>query len=254
MKAVPKKLLLSQVYSFVRKVELDDIGKNKQIKSVDDRQLVMYGFLNVSYMYWSFVGQILLFAGIVFSFSVSDDRGGDIAVFILLLLFILFSFFYTLRKIIISRSYKFKFDRIAGTLTVERGNRHIIKPFEDVWFFEGWYNSNSPGILLIVADVEGKNIAIQRNNVMDWFSLFIWYMDKNRPLPPGTAFDLYREQDYERRRSEGFPAPLYPSAIETSEWEGAESDEKLKRYRKYVATLKKGYQQKYTVNSKNYRR
>ncbi|WP_199912774.1 hypothetical protein [Aquimarina aquimarini] len=42
-------------------------------------------------------------------------------------------------------------------------------------------------------------------------------MDQNRPLPPGTAFDAYREQDYERRKALGFPKPLYYSNIPTPE-------------------------------------
>ena len=43
------------------------------------------------------------------------------------------------------------------------------------------------------------------------WSLIVWYMDKNRPLPPGSAFDEYREIDFERRKAEGFPPPLFPS-------------------------------------------
>ena len=42
-------------------------------------------------------------------------------------------------------------------------------------------------------------------------------MDKNRPLPPGTAFDPYREADFQRRKAEGFPKPLYKSYIPTPE-------------------------------------
>ncbi|WP_103866516.1 hypothetical protein [Aquimarina sp. I32.4] len=48
-------------------------------------------------------------------------------------------------------------------------------------------------------------------------SFICWYMDKNRPLPPGTAFDAYRDRDYERRKAAGFPRPLYPSNIATPE-------------------------------------
>ena len=51
----------------------------------------------------------------------------------------------------------------------------------------------------------------------EWWSYFVWYMDKNRPLPPGKAFDPYREKDFERRKSEGFPKPLYKSNIPTPE-------------------------------------
>ena len=42
-------------------------------------------------------------------------------------------------------------------------------------------------------------------------------MDKNRPLPPGTAFDPYREADFQRRKAERFPKPLYKSYIPTPE-------------------------------------
>ncbi|WP_407268311.1 hypothetical protein [Tenacibaculum maritimum] len=45
-------------------------------------------------------------------------------------------------------------------------------------------------------------------------SFITWYMDKNRPLPPGASFDAYREQDYKRRKAAGFPRPLYPSKEE----------------------------------------
>lgn len=51
----------------------------------------------------------------------------------------------------------------------------------------------------------------------DYWNFLIWYMDKNRPLPPGKAFAPYREQDFERRKAAGFPKPLYPSDIKTPE-------------------------------------
>jgi hypothetical protein len=42
-------------------------------------------------------------------------------------------------------------------------------------------------------------------------------MDKNRPLPLGEAFDECRDIDFERRKSERFPKPLYYSQIPTPE-------------------------------------
>jgi len=54
----------------------------------------------------------------------------------------------------------------------------------------------------------------------DW-SFYVWYMDKNRPLPPGTALDPYRERDEERRKREGCPLPLYPDLrdqFKMTEW------------------------------------
>ncbi len=48
-------------------------------------------------------------------------------------------------------------------------------------------------------------------------SFITWYMDKNRPLPPGEAFDAFRQADYKRRKAAGFPKPLYRSNIATPE-------------------------------------
>jgi hypothetical protein len=59
-------------------------------------------------------------------------------------------------------------------------------------------------------------------------SFFLWYMDKNRPLPPGDAFDEYREQDFERRKKEGFPRPLFPSNFDTPEATAKQQAERLR--------------------------
>lgn len=54
------------------------------------------------------------------------------------------------------------------------------------------------------------------------FAGYVWYMDKNRPLPPNKALDPHRNKDYLRRKSEGFPLPLY-AGIYTPEWDGAKN-------------------------------
>lgn len=59
-----------------------------------------------------------------------------------------------------------------------------------------------------------KNIPVCSFDVLDAWSFLVWYMDRNRPLPLGTIFDAYREKDYNRRKSNGFPAPLFPSRID----------------------------------------
>jgi hypothetical protein len=58
---------------------------------------------------------------------------------------------------------------------------------------------------------------LESNECLEYWSFMVWYMDKNRPLPPGSAFDPYRENDYLRRKEEGFPKPLYPSGVTTPE-------------------------------------
>ena len=47
------------------------------------------------------------------------------------------------------------------------------------------------------------------------WSFMLWYMDKNRPLPPSEALDPYRERDDARRAAEGHPPPLFPADIDT---------------------------------------
>lgn len=60
-------------------------------------------------------------------------------------------------------------------------------------------------------------MALQPWDPISKWSLYVWYMDKNRPLPPGTAFDEFRDKDFERRKTEGFPPPLFKSTIPTPE-------------------------------------
>ena len=77
-----------------------------------------------------------------------------------------------------------------------------------------------PGSLL-----NGKWLLSKASEIEYW-SFMVWYMDKNRPLPPGTAFDAYRKEDFERRKAEGFPKPLYPSHIKTLEATKEQQDER----------------------------
>ena len=49
------------------------------------------------------------------------------------------------------------------------------------------------------------------------WSFYIWYLDKNRPLPPGDLLDPFREEDFKRRKADGFPPPLFCSCIPTPE-------------------------------------
>ena len=60
------------------------------------------------------------------------------------------------------------------------------------------------------------DVDLEYEPLRSW-SFMVWYMDKNRPLPPGEIFDPYRQKDYERRKKEGFPKPLYQSWIATPE-------------------------------------
>ena len=65
--------------------------------------------------------------------------------------------------------------------------------------------------------ITGTSIFAGKCKISGNWSFIVWYMDKNCPLPPGEAFDLYRKKDFQRRKAEGFPPPLYPSYIDTPE-------------------------------------
>ncbi len=51
----------------------------------------------------------------------------------------------------------------------------------------------------------------------EWWSFYVWYMDKNRPLPHGTLFEAYHQKDFFRRRAEGFLPPKYPAYFSISD-------------------------------------
>ena len=115
------------------------------------------------------------------------------------------------------------YDRLNDKLTVYRNFRSSV----DISFSKGYgvrvYTAVRPGTinqhLTFVSSKEKSRVGgiITELQVDLSWSFTVWYMDKNRPLPPGTAFDAYREKDFERRKAEGFPKPLYKSTIPTPE-------------------------------------
>jgi len=123
------------------------------------------------------------------------------------------------------------YDRLNSLLTMPRLNEHDSRviPFKDLkatirrvqvgryapsgrqlhFFNEAfWAWPWKPNFL---------TISIFDRGIYEIWSFYVWYMDKNRPLPPGTIFDEFREKDFERRKAEGFPPPLFKSLIPTPE-------------------------------------
>jgi hypothetical protein len=120
----------------------------------------------------------------------------------------------------IGKRDKFIFDRHRGTISYTRWYFwKITKPFSDARFITkniryGGARGEMLGILH-PNNVTWSNLMFSDADAMKLWSLLVWYMDKNRPLPLGTAFDPYRQADYDRRQTENFPDPLYPSFIPT---------------------------------------
>jgi hypothetical protein len=116
-------------------------------------------------------------------------------------------------------------DRKQGLMTFPRqvSFEHHTAPFDRIqglWVGTG-ANSSALAMHLVVKDLDSKKGSSFLDGHMTWYSrnwsFYVWYMDKNRPLPSGDAFDAYRDKDFERRKAEGFPPPLYTSSYATPE-------------------------------------
>ena len=119
---------------------------------------------------------------------------------------ILASFFLLLNGLL-APSRRFVLDRMKGTVTFPR---HLFFPRCTIPFSKvipGYSNGN----LGFAHPYSGIVIPVLGAYDSGWWSFYVLYMDKNRPLPQGDAFHPYREKDFLRRKAEGFPKPIYPS-------------------------------------------
>ncbi len=113
------------------------------------------------------------------------------------------------------------FDRIAGTINYSSWGKSKTVIFEQTPFVG--VDTKSRGGHIVYSSIQilythglfGYSIFTTKEitDIFRYWSFIVWYMDKNRPLPTDEIFDPYREADYERRRLEGFPKPLYSSQL-----------------------------------------
>lgn len=131
-------------------------------------------------------------------------------------------------------------NRYSGNITFPITNSKIHNmPFEDLEAGYKIIGGSSPTLILIIRDCKNKKNGVSSPpshllDIYETLSFYVWYMDKNRPLPPGTAFDPYRQKDFERRKAEGFPSPLYRSHIPTPEATPEHQEEREKYWKDYV--------------------
>ncbi|GAO27762.1 hypothetical protein [Geofilum rubicundum] len=102
------------------------------------------------------------------------------------------------------------FDRLKGQVIL-KGN--IVNPGFTADFGEISPSMMYGELMAIAHPLFSYGIIAYGGYNQGTWSFYTQYMDKNRPLPLGTALDDYREKDYERRQRSGFKAPLYPSAL-----------------------------------------
>lgn len=110
----------------------------------------------------------------------------------------------------------FTFNRMDGTFTTSRfwPFKDSTYPFERLAFFVSKGNdfqtimgANSRCRVYVPYHIMGVKLVGEGD--FAWCCFYIWYMDKNRPLPEGNIFDSYREKDQQRRRAEGNLPPIY---------------------------------------------
>jgi len=141
----------------------------------------------------------------------------------LMIIFILlcFIYYFTAKK-------EFILNRLDGTITFPGWlwMKNVTMPFSEVIFRKDLKDF----IYIVRPQRYVPNYLLLTNNFDSslTMSFFTWFMDKNRPLPPGTAFDPYREEDFERRKAEGFPSPMYGSSIPTPEASKEHEKEKMR--------------------------
>ena len=112
------------------------------------------------------------------------------------------------------------FDRKTGALTFPKNifnEQEKVYEFKNLYFDFYEYQSfekREDNEYYLIYDVIP---SVTKESFIKHWSFYLWYMDKNRPLPPSSIFNEFRQQDFERRKAAGFPKPIYKSNIKTPE-------------------------------------
>ena len=184
----------------------------------DETDIMDYGTFKKENLYW---GGFLAFNLVICSRATPEEMTEMYIYFFGLLSVSLFLFYHAFKE---HPDYqKFIMYRLTGKIRF-RGNTGFMKTakprplvdFKDCVFKHMYFNGG--GMVtkrtFLMSTVGGEQIHMDPH---ERISFITWYMDKNRPLPPGTYYDRFREKDFERRKKEGFPKPLYPSDVPTPE-------------------------------------
>ncbi|MDC1162482.1 hypothetical protein OAT18_03490 [Tenacibaculum sp.] len=203
-------------------------------------KLLKYDYKDANYIYYPIKGNIVPFlgGGISFAFFLifiwpSDEplNGADKFFMILTLLLTLFFSIYGFTK----PKKEHILNRRDGLITMTGffWQKNITMLFKKSEFAYSTGGEDMIGAFLLQVIRPNKwqtfdSFGYGGTECYQSMSFITWYMDKNRPLPPGTAFDSYRQKDFERRKAAGFPRPLYLSTIKTPE---ANKEQQLERKR-----------------------
>ncbi|REH46498.1 hypothetical protein C7448_10758 [Tenacibaculum gallaicum] len=149
---------------------------------------------------------IILHFGVGGGFSFEAPFPITAPIFLFGLCFIIKTFIVKNRKLILSR--------MDGLFSYPNymSNKPVVIRFKEAALFFAYKGKMAVPVLVApYTNVKFGGFTLSTVDVNSELSFYVWYMDKNRPLPPGDAFDAYRQKDFERRKAEGFPPPLYYS-------------------------------------------
>ncbi|OEK09838.1 hypothetical protein A8C32_10020 [Flavivirga aquatica] len=182
---------------------------------VDDKKIILDKQEHLIYKIWG--GAILVIALFIYLFGLLvSDKGIATSGYIGILIMVGISIPFFIYGFTAPQKW-YVYNREQGLITFPEW---FYKPDTTLPFTKGkftWFgNGGTSGALrieLYVARGESKKGALlvthhEIGEASESWSFIVWYMDKNRSLPPGDAFDAYREADFERRKAEGFSPPL----------------------------------------------
>ena len=220
----------------IHRVDIEKVkpGKRLNIQKADDQFFITNAAGALGYAYAAFIIAlifpiIIIIAHIFLGADKVDNTAYLLSVpFLLIGLFQVLVFLYVPKKEII-------LDRLNGKITYPRlffNKEHRTIQFDSLHVFHTATTSGDmlpTGTEIRIRDRRyDYQWTLESDEPLEYWSFMVWYMDKNRPLPPGTAFDAYRQKDFERRKAEGFPKPLYPTRIATPEATAQQQRERRK--------------------------
>ena len=195
--------------------EKNEMSKSNGITRADDQFYIVDKSIYIGKMYIYF-GVFFLVLTFFLSFTIDANEIPGVffrVIFFLTgILLIVYQYTHPSKKIIL--------DRLNGIITFPNVfyGKPITIPFDKVLAALKLNGMGAPVSLgFYHHKILATNIDLDYRPKSSW-SFIVWYMDKNRSLPPGKVFDPYRKRDYERRKAEGFPEPLYESWIGNPEY------------------------------------
>ncbi len=203
------------------------LGDNPEYKYADEKYLIE-DETKTQRQILLFIAGVLSFMLITFIFDFKNHTRNEYVFFAIDVTMILFLIIYS----VFLPPNIYIYNRLDGTVTLPLllSRESWTIPYKKLVYIESMSRLGTKNLAI----VHPKPWAVNRGQgtVSGGISMHAWFMDKNRPLPPGSAYDKFRELDYLRRKAEGFQEPLYPSDFEITE--ETKEQEKEKREFKYV--------------------